>query len=124
MVINKPFKIHVRYCFERHLKENLDLYVEGKLSASERRVLTTKWVAESWEKTKPDKEMIRHSFLKCGLSNALDRSEDHEVHMKDIDGYTMPEPESEFHMISESESEDEEADFETESSDSESSSDN
>ena len=121
VVINKPFKSHVRYCFERHLNENFDLYVEGKLLASERRVVTTKWVAESWEKIKHDKEMIRHSFLKCGLSNALDGREDHEVNIKGIDGYTMPEPESEFHMVSCSESEDEEADFETESSDSESS---
>ena len=62
--------------------------------------------------------MTRHSFLKCGLSNALNGSEDHEVNIKGIDGYTMPEPESEFRMVSGSESE--EADFETESSDSES----
>ena len=100
--------------------------MEGKLSASERRLLTTKWVVESWEKIKHDKEMIKHSFLKCGLSNALDGSEDHEVNIKGIDGYTMPESESEFHMVSgsESESEDEEADFETENSGSESSPDN
>ena len=126
VVINKPFKSHVRYCFERHLNENLDLYVEGKLLVSERRVLTSNWVVESWEKIKHDKEMIRHSFLKCGLSNALDGSEHHEVNLKGIDGYTKPEPESEFHMVSgsESESEDEEADFETENSDSESSTDN
>ena len=67
--------------------------------------------------------MIRHS-LKCGLSNSLDGSEDHEVNFKGIDGYKMPEPESKFHMVSESESEseDEETDieFETESRDSES----
>ena len=54
--------------------------------------------------------MIRHSFLKCGLSNSLDGSEDHEVNIKSIDGYKMPEPESEVHMVSESGSEDEETD--------------
>ena len=45
-----------------------------------------------------------------------------EVNIKDIDGYKMPESESEFHMVSESESQDEETDieFETESRDSES----
>ena len=66
--------------------------------------------------------MIRHSFLKCGLSNSLDGSEDHELNIKGIDGYKMPEPESEFHMVSERESEDEETDIEfaTESRDSES----
>ena len=111
MVINKPFKNHIRKDFERHLEENLDLYVEGKLSASERRVLTTKWVANSWAKIKQDKEMVRHS-LKCGLSNSLHGSDDHEVNIKGIDGYKMPEPEREFHMVSESESEDEETDIE------------
>ena len=66
--------------------------------------------------------MIRHSFLKCGQSNPLDRSENHEINVKGIDGYTMPEPESEFHMVSESDGE--EADFGTESCDSESNIDN
>ena len=42
VVINKPFTNHIRKDFESHLEENLDLYAEGKLSASERRVLTTK----------------------------------------------------------------------------------
>ena len=63
-VINKPFKSHIRKDFERHLNENLDLYVKRNLSASERRVLTTKWVANSWAKIKQDKELIRQSFLK------------------------------------------------------------
>ena len=48
--VNKPFKNRVREQFEKHLDENLDRYVEGKLTASERRVLTTKWVANAWEK--------------------------------------------------------------------------
>ena len=103
----------------------MDLYVEGKLSAQKDECLPrTKWVGNSSAEIKQDKEMIRHFFLKCGLSNSLDGSEDHEVKIKSIDGYKMPEPESEFHMVSESESEDEETDiyieFETESRDSES----
>ena len=55
--------------------------------------------------------MTRHSFLKCGLSNSYDGSEDHEVNIKGIDGYKMPEPESKFHTVNESESEDEEIDI-------------
>ena len=35
VVINMPFKNHIRKDFDRHLEENLDLYVERKLSASE-----------------------------------------------------------------------------------------
>ena len=45
VVVNKPFKNLVREQFEKHLDENLNNYVEGKLTASERRILTTKWVA-------------------------------------------------------------------------------
>ena len=40
--INKPFRNYVRELFEQHLDGNLELYVDGKLTAGERRVLTTK----------------------------------------------------------------------------------
>ena len=43
--INKPFKHAIRKQFEKHLSENLHLYTENKLPVSERRELTTKWVA-------------------------------------------------------------------------------
>ena len=94
--INKPFKNYVREFFEQHLDSNLELYVDGKLSASERRVLTTKWVGGAWDRIKKDKELIRHSFKKCGLSNDLNGSEDALVKIKGIEGYKMPLPEKEF----------------------------
>ena len=40
VLVNKPFKNYVREQFEKHLDENLELYVEGKLAASEKRVRT------------------------------------------------------------------------------------
>ena len=45
VVLNKPFKNLVREQFEKHLDENLNDCVEGKLTASKRRILTTKGVA-------------------------------------------------------------------------------
>ena len=39
--VNKRFKNAARIQFEKHLKENLSMYVEGKISASEHRVLLT-----------------------------------------------------------------------------------
>ena len=39
---NEPFKDIVRQQFKMHLEENLEQYTEGKISASERRVLATK----------------------------------------------------------------------------------
>ena len=50
VLINKPFKDEVRSLFEDHLDKNLDQYVNGKINASQRRVLMTKWVGEAWSK--------------------------------------------------------------------------
>ena len=119
VVINKPFKNHIRKDFERHSEENLDLYVEGSFQHQKDECLPPSGL-QTRAKIKQDKEMIRHSFLKCGLSNSFDGSKDHEVNIKGIDGYKMPETESEFHMVSESEDEETDIEFETESRDNES----
>ena len=42
--INKPFKEVVKRQHEAHMSENLQLYTEGKLTASDRRVLLSGWV--------------------------------------------------------------------------------
>ena len=65
VAINKPFKNRVRQAFEEHLHKNLQLYAEGKLTASDKRVLTTKWVGDAWSGIKEEKEMIMRSFVKC-----------------------------------------------------------
>ena len=57
--INKSFKHEVREQFKKHLSENLHLYTKNKLPVSERRVLTTKWVAEGWEKVSRNKEIMK-----------------------------------------------------------------
>ena len=45
--INKSFKNYVRELFEQHLDANLEPHIEGNLTAKERHVLSTKWVAEA-----------------------------------------------------------------------------
>ena len=50
VVINKPFKNYVWELFENHIDKNLEDYVEEILSVAKRWILTTKWVADSWEK--------------------------------------------------------------------------
>jgi hypothetical protein len=92
VMVNKPFKDEVRRLFEDHLDKNLESYVEGKISASARRVLMTKWVGAAWSKVGKMKESIVRSFKKCGLSVALDGSEDHEVNIEGIPDYQMPKP--------------------------------
>ena len=103
VVLNKPFKNLVREQFEKHLDENLNDYVEGKLTASKRRILTTKWVAIAWEKLMQDKEMVIRSFKKCGITTNVDGSENDKVNIRGMEGYTMPLPEEEYHLISEDE---------------------
>ena len=48
VVLNKPFKNLVWELFEKHIDENFESYVEGTLSVTKRRILTTKWVADAW----------------------------------------------------------------------------
>ena len=70
---------------------NMDLYVQGKLSASERRILITQWVGNSWTKIKTSlKDTIVRSFVKCGISNNIDGSENHLVNIRGLEDYPMP----------------------------------
>ena len=71
---NKLFKNVVTQQFEKHLEEKLKRYTEGKISASERRVLVTKWVGKSWTEVGSNRDMVVRSFKKCGLSLSLDGS--------------------------------------------------
>ena len=68
-------------------------------NGSKRRILTTKWVADAWEKIlkKPDK--IKYSFWKCELSNNLSGTEDDKMKISGIEDYTMPSAEREFTLL-------------------------
>lgn len=59
-----------------HVQQNLEDYVRGRITASERRILFTKWVGKAWEEISTKKDMAIHSFKKCGISIAVDGSED------------------------------------------------
>ena len=50
ILINKPFKHEVHSLFQDHLDKNLHQYIDGKINASQQRVLMTKWVGEAWSK--------------------------------------------------------------------------
>ena len=45
--INKLFKNYAGELFKKHLDANLELYINKKIKAVERRALTTKWVPEA-----------------------------------------------------------------------------
>ena len=74
------------------------MYVEGKISASERQVLLTKWVGDAWDEVCFNKEMLQCLFKKCGINIKEDGSENALVHFKGISEYVMPEADKEFHL--------------------------
>ena len=61
----------VRSLLEDHLDKKLDQYVDGKINASQRRVLTIKWVNGAWSKVGKMKDSIICSFTECNLSVAF-----------------------------------------------------
>lgn len=95
VVFNAPFKAAIDKMATAHLQDNLDDYVHGKITASARRVLFTKWVGQAWEDISAKKDTIIRSFKKCGISVAIDGSEDSEINIFGIDDYEVGESESE-----------------------------
>ena len=73
----------------KHLQENLNIYVEGRINASERRVLFTNWVSAAWEELSSKTDMIVRSFEKCGISVAPDRSEDEKINIIGLEDYNV-----------------------------------
>ena len=55
--------------------------------------MSTKLVGDAWESVKKQKDLIKHSFKKYGLSRNLDSGEDALINIKNIVGYKMPLPE-------------------------------
>ena len=82
MVISKPFQNYALEIYEKHIDENLEVYVEGTLSVAKRRILTRKWVADAWRKIKKQPDMIKHSFSKCGFFNNLHGTKDDQIKNK------------------------------------------
>ena len=88
--INKPFKDEVKRQHEAHMSENLQLFTEGKLTASDTQVLLTKWVGKGWQEVNQSKDTIIRSFKKCGISLDLRGSEDDDINIEGIPNYKMP----------------------------------
>ena len=107
--VNKPFKDKVRFQSENHLSEHSDLYTGGKITASERRILITKWCGEAWHGINAD--IVKRGFLKCGISTALDGIEDHLVNIEKLPHYRMPtsDEDGDFSLLTSDEDSDEDS---------------
>lgn len=89
VVFNAPFKAAVDKLATEHLHNNVDAYLTGKMCASERRLLLTKWIGQAWEEVSSNKEMVCRSFKKCGISVAIDGSEDDQIHIEGLEDYSV-----------------------------------
>ena len=72
VVVNKTFKAYVQRLSEKHIEENLQYYVCGKVSVSEKHILMTKWCDEAWKGIYISS--VVRGFKKCGLSTKVDSS--------------------------------------------------
>ena len=73
--INKPFKDRLREKWNTWMSSGNFTYTKnGNLRKPEHNVIC-KWILEVWDEI--PNEMIVKSFKKCGISNAIDGSEDH-----------------------------------------------
>lgn len=51
----------------------------------------TQWVGEAWTSIHQElQHTIRRSFRKCGITVAIDGSEDSEIHIRGLDNYAVP----------------------------------
>ena len=88
-LISKSFNDEVHSLFGDHVDKNLNQYVDGKINASQRRVVMKKWDGEALPKVGKTEDSIIRSFKKCGLSVALDGSENADVNIEGLPEYQM-----------------------------------
>lgn len=63
VAFNAPFKTAIDAMANSHLQENLDDYVKGRISATQRRILFMKWVGKVWEDISGKKDNIICSLI-------------------------------------------------------------
>ena len=103
VVFNGPFKKAVDELATTHMEANVSDYLHGNFTASERRILLTKWIGEAWEKVAANKDMVIRGFKKCGVSVAINGSEDNEINIKDLEDYEVESDDDDPFVSSESE---------------------
>ena len=82
--IDKPFKSNMRHMWERWTFDNL----RGTARVHPSRQQVINWISEAWSSILPD--TIVKSFLRCGISNVMDGSQDDEL----LDHFPLDEAET------------------------------
>ena len=75
--VNKPFKCYIKEQWTQWMAaaDTRDKISRGNLKAPTRQDVIS-WVSTAWDLIQP--EILERSFLRCGIANALDGSEDEE----------------------------------------------
>ena len=87
VVFIAPFKEAVDTTATAHMEAHVTDYLHENFSTSERRILLTKWIRQAWEEVSAEKDMVIRGFRKCGISVAIDSSEDDEINIKGLEGW-------------------------------------
>ena len=72
--LNKPFKDNVRKRWMQWMADGIHEFTAGGRQKKPSEELICSWISEAWPEF--PREMIVASFLKCGITNNLDASED------------------------------------------------
>ena len=92
VAVNSEFKNCVDQLATEHMAANLESFMSGKITASERRILFTKWVGTAWQDiSRRLRETMIRSFEKCGIALPLDGSRDSEINIEGLDDYEVGE---------------------------------
>ena len=81
---NKPFKAKYRELYEAWLGEGDKQFTRGGNTKPPTRSQLATWVKKAWDSIPT--ELIKKSFVVCGVSNALDNSQDELINVLKPDG--------------------------------------
>ena len=89
--------------YKQAYDEDPDAWTDA-ITASQRRILFTKWLKEAWLIVSARTETIVTAFKRCGVLNDISGSEDSEIHIRGYEEEYVVEP---YEPCSDSESESE-----------------
>lgn len=75
--IGKMVKTRVKKLFKEKYLQTSQVWDEGEVSMSDKRVMMTKFLGEAWDSMKADHSSVLKAFQACGACNAIDGSEDY-----------------------------------------------
>lgn len=102
--LNKPFKDNMRRKYLNWMMTGPFEYTPAGKKKAPSKNLVLRWVKQSWEEI--PEEMMRRSFKTCGISNALDGTEDDAIYDDEMPEVADDDMEDEFETDSEEDDDD------------------